>query len=408
MPKFKMRRMYFPIAMLFVVLTLSIPVFAADYEEVDLGQSAWSGDLRAINNLNQAVGSKKVGDKTIPVLWQDGVLTELESIPSNPEIALYYKYNPANDINDSGNIIISAHTQATGGVHATALLINGQMTQLPLNAVGSINNSGQIVGTSGPLGTIQAELWDNGIITELGIYENGRSSYGANSNNVGQIIGSSTMENGGLARVISWENGQMIPLPHLSEINTYSYATDVNDSGIIVGASRDDQNITRPVMWKNGEIIPLGSLEGGSGAGFATAINNSGQITGYAHAADNAYHAFIWENGIMTDLGNIGSLAGHPSYGLDINEAGYVVGGIGGIGAWPTIAADAPFILAPVCHADVNNDNIVDIKDLEEKQLELQDWLQSQGECNMELISGKLQELQSWITTCWNPGTTCP
>ena len=84
-----------------------------------------------------------------------------------------------------------------------------------------------------------AFLWQNGVMTDLGVLPGDEDSGAAAINNLGQIVGSSgrtdpdTYET--TSRSFLYENGVMTALPVPS---SESYAGDINDSGVVVGTMR--------------------------------------------------------------------------------------------------------------------------------------------------------------------------
>ncbi len=71
------------------------------------------------------------------------------------------------------------------------------------------------------------------------------------------------------------------------------------------------------------DITRIGTLGGSESVGLD--INNAGQVVGQANlAGDKNAHAYIWQNGVITDLGALGSEANSSAEG--INNLGEVVG----------------------------------------------------------------------------------
>src|SRR4030095_471803 len=68
--------------------------------------------------------------------------------------------------------------------------------------------------------------------------------------------------------------------------------------------------------------VELGAL-GGIGS-TALAINDGDHIAGYVTTVDSYDRAFHFTGGVMTDLGTLG---GHYSYGIGINNSNVIVGG---------------------------------------------------------------------------------
>lgn len=79
-------------------------------------------------------------------------------------------------------------------------------------------------------------------------------------------------------------------------------------------------------IFPGSEVIFVGSL-GGSFT-FPRALNAAEQVVGSADAGflRFTYHAFLWENGAIRDLGGLPGPLPNDSQGLDINDAGQVVG----------------------------------------------------------------------------------
>ena len=113
--------------------------------------------------------------------------------------------------------------------------------------------------------------------------------------------------------------GAATPYPRTS-------ATGINELGQVIGQGHGDAKdfLDRAFLWENGVVTDLGTLGGETAR--AADINDQGQIVGNSATADSELHAFLWQAGVMSDL----QVPGLKSTGIDINEAGTVLGSAGG------------------------------------------------------------------------------
>jgi len=198
-----------------------------------------------------------------------------------------------------------------------------------------INDSGQVVGTSGS----RAVVYANGTVTDLGILPGGTSSIGLGINNSGQMAGYANTS--GAERGFIYSDSAMTPLGSLTGGTSNAYG--INDSGQVVGSSVASNGSLHAVLYSaDGTPADLGTL--GGAASHANAINNNGQIVGSASALvtyfdvyGNPYsvpysveetHAFLYSGGVMKDLGTLSGASSSRASGL--NNNGQVVGESGG------------------------------------------------------------------------------
>ena len=181
---------------------------------------------------------------------------------------------------------------------------------------------------------VDAVLWKDGEIINLGTLEGGYESAAFAVNNRGQVVGAALNRIpdpfglGTQARAFLWQNGTMRDLGTLG--GNDANALFVNERGQIAGWALTNSTpnpVTNfptqdPFLWENGKMRDLGTL--GGTLGFPTAFNNRGQVVGQSNlTGDLTFHPFLWEREVLTDLGTFGGETGTSNA---INDAGEVVG----------------------------------------------------------------------------------
>lgn len=282
---------------------------AVDYQMVDLGTlgERWSV-ARGINDSGQIVGYTA----SRAFLWQNGKMQDLGMLVGSSSAAAY-------SINNSGQVV-GAFTLTNGKNHAF-FWQNGVMQDLgtfggSLSAANNINNSGQVVGKyRNAYGKDHAFIWQNGVMQDLGTFPGDASSYAADINDSGQIVGGSCSG----AHALLWQNGVMQDLGKLPS-GQERETCGINNYGQVVGWCfvQFGYSYSRAFLWQNGVMQDLGLLNGYYSSSYAYGINDSGQIVG-----KYGYHAFLWQNGMMQDLGTLG---GSESGAYSINNKGQVAG----------------------------------------------------------------------------------
>jgi probable HAF family extracellular repeat protein len=309
---------------------------SATYALTDLGVigTVQSAEAHDVNDAGQAVGNS--GPKAF--LWQNGVMTDLGSLGGTMNVAYA--------INGVGQIVGQSSTPSNAARHAAmwdhgaivdllpgvassrATAINdlreivgetdtfaflwrdGNVTNLGhLGGVATyandINDAAQVVGASytnhvTPLGPMaHAYVWQNNVMTDLGVLPGMDDSGASAINSNGVIVGSSTHTDPDTYEVASgsfiYQNGTMSALP---VPNWESYAGDINDSGVVVGSMRAPGGFSNyhAYVYKDGFATNLNSLiPSGSDLhlAYARAVNNAGQIAGTAFDSHGFYHAFL-------------------------------------------------------------------------------------------------------------------
>jgi len=184
----------------------------------------------------------------------------------------------------------------------------------------AINNHCQIVGycSNDNVGPSRAFIWHDGIITDLGTLPGSSETAALDINDMGQVVGQS----GSLAigsHPVLWQDGTITDLA--PDRGGAAYA--INNLGQIAGESN-----SHAVLWQAGVMTDLGTLGGTYSA--ATSINDRGQVVGLSDYSDDSFfhHAFIWQEGSMTDLGTLlSSPRERHSQASGINNRGQIVGG---------------------------------------------------------------------------------
>ena len=287
----------------------------------------------AINDKGQVAGTVYGSGKNHAVLWDNGHLTDLATLPG-------YTLSWAGGINNNGQVVGSVGN-ADGSANRAVLWGNGQVTELggsdgrDSSAVG-INDSGQVAGsiTVNENGDTAAVLWENGHVTFLpGL--GGPSSLGGEINSKGEAVGISRIADGSRHATL-WRDGDVLDLQTLADYPE-SFTAAINDNAQVVGElATEDSRVSHAFVWQGGEMTDLGTISGRKCTtpvwacnSFANGNNNRGQVVGASDTNAAVRHAFLWQNGRITDLNDLippGS-GWELDSAEDINNAGQIVGG---------------------------------------------------------------------------------
>ena len=269
---------------------------------------AWA---RSINNHGDAAGTSGVAAHfPQPVMWRDGVATDLSPGNANSGVA--------NAINDRGEV---------AGMDGTAVTVWKDGVAFALGLTGEpqdINKSGAVVGYHYPCGVYagcaqRAFYYKDGVVHDLATLGNSPTS--ANGlNDRGVVVGYSTLPFSSTSHAVVWVGGVLRDLGTLGGEN--SSASDVNNRGVILGTADAPDGITHMVTWDvNGGLLrDYGPRRSGH------AINDRGAIVG-SHL--DTGRPFLLEDGVFTWLLDLPAMRaqGWTSFGAwDINEHGWIVG----------------------------------------------------------------------------------
>ncbi|MCJ7673788.1 MAG: DUF3466 family protein, partial [Sedimentisphaerales bacterium] len=308
------------------------------YNVIDLGTLGGDSSMAlGINNHGQVVGQAGTGSgEQQPFLWQSGAISPLMNTGFNSGGAL--------SINDEGVIVgVSANSnplarvasQWTGGARSFLNIDSYQE-----GSAYKINNNGSVVGEVKTYGDAkhtqlvshQAFLVENGTFTELGDFGLGYS-YARSINESGQIVGTaySSAEDG---IAFLWEDAVMTDLGVLTE-GGRSAANDINNKGQVVGHSQGgtdeygNPGPTHGFRWMDGIMSDLGALNVHNEMSYADAINDLGQVVGYSVGAGWNPKAVLWDDdGSIFNLNDcLPAQSGwNLIYAFDINNNGQIVG----------------------------------------------------------------------------------
>ena len=268
--------------------------------KLDIGIPGLGGPNSAafgVNRFAQAVGQAETSDTNgedfcgfksygfasskacLPFLWQDGVMTKLETLGGENGFA--------NMINNRGEV---------AGVAETAV---------------------KDPASGCPVHSFEPVVWENGVIRELPIQPGDSDGVAAWVNDKGEVAGASGTcapfnPNSGLYltenHALVWQNGKATDLGNLGPNGipgAGNHACAINNRGQAVGHTTSDAS-TVAFLWSSEKGMKgLGTLTGDF-ASFALGINDEGQVVGQSIGADfSSFRAFLWEKGVMTDLNTL-------------------------------------------------------------------------------------------------------
>ena len=248
----------------------------------------------------------------------------------NGNLAEGYRQNVTVAIGTNPGAGTLAGTKTVTAVHGVATF-----SDLSIDKVGSgytlRATSLKLADTSAAFDiTVQAPAsWT---LRDLGTLGGGSAnSYGIND--LGQVVGSSSISGDSESHGFLWEEGNgagtMTDLPTFGGFWTIAYA--INGSSQVVGQSHtpEPNGTSHAFLWTTGDgMEDLGAYGGISGPGLfssARAVNDNGQVVGWANPSySEGYHAVLWENGQpMTDLNRPGGISSGAN---GVNATGQVVG----------------------------------------------------------------------------------
>jgi len=337
------------------------------------GSNAGNGFSNAlgINDLGQVVGRSST-DTSLGVqhatLWSNGSAYDLGTVN-------FQGYDPnivesiGNSINNLGQVAGTSQPYAnylpalwSGTTVSTPSMLSGDsgFNSGPYGVANSINDSGQAVGFSANHGIYTATLWANGTATALPSAGGSDQLSAATAiNSSGQVVGISQFGgSNGYIHATIWNGTIATDLGG----GNYSAANSINASGQIVGRSGTEWSpvFGDATLWANGTVTNLGKI-GLAIASDANSINASGQIVGLSYMSDSSTRATLWINGTATDLNSL-LKASDIDAGWVLNSANSInsIGQIVGVASNSSLNIyNAAFLLSPVAAVPETNTNLM-------------------------------------------------
>jgi probable HAF family extracellular repeat protein len=281
-----------------LLLLLAVCAHAQTYTISDLG-TLRNGSARVhdLNSLGQVVGASGYphGANTHAFFWDSkGGIRDIGTLKGGD-------YSAAYSINDSGQVVGTSNTDRQingflwtqqGGLQA--------LSPLPGNTASgayAINSTGEIAGFSGT----HAVVWNGSSIKDLGTL-GGSWSEAHDINSTGQVVGVSDTSSGPHA-FFSPDETTLKDLGTLPG-DTSSRANHINDQGLVVGASEGFSGVRAFVWSSQAGMTDIGTLQGGHYA-EAFGVNNLGQVVGESGSSLGT-RAFLWtKSGSMVDLNDL-------------------------------------------------------------------------------------------------------
>jgi probable HAF family extracellular repeat protein len=199
----------------------------------------------------------------------------------------------------------------------------------------SVNRHGQVAGWSFINSTPNsgtglpirlAFLWEKGTMRDLGSLGGTISVVGSlvggaggSINNRGQVVGTSNLAGDLIHHPFLWEKGALTDLGTFGGNNGEAFW--INDAGEVVGrADVPGSQAHHAFLWRHGVMKDLGTLDGQS-CSTALDINARGQIiidTGVCGVGGGP--GALWENGTLYDLNSLIS----PNSGVTVGDVAFI------------------------------------------------------------------------------------
>lgn len=188
---------------------------------------------------------------------------------------------------------------------------------------GAINGKGQVAFTEYIDGRYRARFYDGHRILDLGTL-GGPSAYSGTVNDLGQVVGASDVTaDGSITHAFRWsaETGMVDLTPAVKQNST---AADINSHGQVAGTLIGTSGVaTQAFLWTpQTHARGIGVLDTYS---WATGMNDAGAIAGYG-GADSPSGVLGFLRTPAGGIRNVGTLPEEFTLAADVNNLGHVVG----------------------------------------------------------------------------------
>ncbi len=322
----------------------------------------------AMNDNGEVVGGyTPAGGLEQPVVWRNGVLTQLPLLPGGES-------GWARGINNFGQMVGGCRTVQPDGTVLPRPCIweNGTVRALPsvaettYSAAWAINDVGTIVGHGYTPLTYNSEhreavIWQGSSVGKLNPPTAGANTWARAIDNFGRVAVSwatDAEQSSGAWHAARWTpvvaNGTTGTMTSLaSSVTSFASsgrAFDINDGGVVAG-----EDYSQAVVWDASSRTELGTLGALGSWAAALSLNGAGAAVGYSIADDGSmagigtYSAFVWDAQTgMQDLNALLSSStanawpGSLSQGLAINSSGQILVSAGAVYVVLTPSSEPP------------------------------------------------------------------
>ena len=272
------------------------------------------------------------------------------------------------DINDSGQIVGDFNVLGDEFSVLAFVSQDNQVTVIPppagtFSQAFAISNSGLVVGaTNDGTAYYKGFVWENGAMTLI-LPTFGPRSLAADVNEIGQVVGWMGTHSGIDSHAFVWQDGIMTDLGIAPGAFT-GQVLAINNLGHLIFGGRIQGKagtVSRSFLWIDGEFTDLGILPGFDHTA-AWDINDLDQVVGLCQQADSPFDrtGFIWQNGVITELNDL-----VPDESINVNTANAInnAGRIAASGGENSLSA--ALLLSPIqsCPGDLDCDGFVGITD---------------------------------------------
>src|SRR5579863_3923443 len=253
----------------------------------------------------------------LPFLWQDGEMIQLPTLGGNNgaanaisnrgEVAGFAENSTPDPGCPAPQILhFKPVVWEKGAVHKLPT-VGGD----PDGVAYEINDNGEVAGASGTCTTfnpnflnnllaVHALLWENGKATDLGNLGGKTGQAGGNAaysvNNRGEVVGSSDLPGDTTFHAFLWTRKTgMQDLGTLAG-DVASNSISINDAGSVVGVSLDAKFNPPAFLWQKGKMTDLNTMIAGDAPLYlmtGCSINSRGEITGLGMTHSGEIHTYL-------------------------------------------------------------------------------------------------------------------